>query len=246
LTSFTTLSLWRRSRRIRQELSGIRSRGLPSGGPWYPYDVFGNCKRLCRLLGLCFDIGALMGDLPVADIGCADGDFSFLLSAMGCPVHAFDNPGTNCNRMTGALELKSALASPVQVLAVDIDREMRLPGGHQYGLAFFMGTLYHVKNPFHVLEMIREQAQNCILSTRIAQTTPDRLTRIEGSPLAYLLDARECNDDVTNYWIFGYQGLLRLLSRCGWRVRATYRHGTRHDSDPTRADERVHLHVVRA
>jgi len=80
-------------------LSDIRRRGRPSGGPWYPYDVFGNCKRLCRLLGLCFDIGGLTGDLPVADIGCADGDFSFLLSAMGCPVHAFDNPGTNADNL---------------------------------------------------------------------------------------------------------------------------------------------------
>jgi hypothetical protein len=79
-----------------------------------------------------------------------------------------------------------------------------------------------------------------VLSTRIAQITPHQ-TPIEEDPVAYLLDAREANNDPTNYWIFSPAGLLRLLCRAGWTVFGQERTGPRLNSDPVHpeADERM-------
>ena len=38
---------------------------------------------------------------PVLDIGCGDGDLSYLLASLGCDVTAIDLPASNFNWMTG-------------------------------------------------------------------------------------------------------------------------------------------------
>jgi hypothetical protein len=75
--------------------------------------------------------------------------------------------------------------------------------------------------------------------------TPDKRTRIEDEPVAYLLGARETNNDPTNYWIFSQTGLLRLLERSGWMVMGYRRAGCQSESDPVRAeaDERAFVLV---
>src|SRR5580698_4579709 len=61
-------------------------------------------------------------------------------------------------------------------------------------------------------------------------------------PAAYLLAPDECNNDITNYWVFSPPGLIRLAERSGWRVLASLRSGAS-ESDPTTAagDERQFL-----
>jgi hypothetical protein len=105
----------------------------------------------------------------------------------------------------------------------------------------FLGTLYHLKNPLGALERLREACDHCILSTRIAQATADGAVQFRDQPLAYLLGHDECNRDATNYWIFSFGGLLRLVSRAGWTVVHQHRHGATRRSDPSRHDERAYL-----
>ena len=122
--------------------------------------------------------------------------------------------------------------------------------------------LYHLKNPFHALQTLAKQADYCLINTRITQhlstkqTASSRLswrerirkhialwrnpklfeklnaTCVDQSPVAYLLEPRECNNDPTNYWIFTEASLRRLLTRTGWEVISFIRIGNQDYSDP--------------
>lgn len=222
-----------------------RAAGPPPAGEWYRYDSFGNLKILCRLLGLSYDLGPLVGDLPIADVGTGDGDLAFTFESFDCRVHAYDHAPTNINGMSGIRALIERRRSAVEAFELDVDQEP-FPRGREYGLALVLGLLYHLKNPFGALERVRACARHCILSTRIARTTPDHATRLESSPLAYLLAPDECNHDATNYWIFSFDGLQRLAERTGWRVVKSLRRGALRDSDPVARDERAFLLLARA
>jgi hypothetical protein len=51
---------------------------------------------------------------------------------------------------------------------VDLDSQFSLPQ-QEYGLVFFLGLLYHLKNPFYVMERLARSARHVVLSTRVAQ-----------------------------------------------------------------------------
>ena len=133
-------------------------------------------------------------------------------------MDAVDHAETNFNQLRGVDALRRELSLNVQARDIDLDRRFVLPR-RDYGLVLFLGPLYHLKNPFYVLEAIAARADWCVLSTRIAQVTPDHRTRIEDEPVAYLLGAREANNDPTNFWIFSRPA-------AGWdgrRARACHR-----------------------
>jgi tRNA (mo5U34)-methyltransferase len=178
-----------------------------------------------------------IGDEPVADICCADGDLAFFLESTGCRVHAFDWPVTSHNGMRGVRAVRDALPSRVEVFATDLDGQFTLPA--EYKVVFLLGALYHLKNPFYVLEMISRHSQYCLLSTRIAARTPDGSNWIRDLPVAYLVSEDELNQDNTNYWIFSETGLRRLLTRTNWEVLEFMTTGARGESDPIHADERA-------
>jgi hypothetical protein len=177
---------------------------------------------------------------PLLDIGCGDGGLSYFFEDLGLPVHAIDHPSTNYNGMEGVRALKTALGSAVEISEVDLDRQFALPR-QTYGLVLLFGVLYHLRNPFYVLEALSKRARYCLLSTRIARYTPDHLTDLHDVPIAYLLGDRETNDDPTNYWIFSRAGLMQLFQRTGWRVCDFATAGAREVSDPihTESDERA-------
>lgn len=236
-------------------------RGIPNIS-FYPHDTFGNLWHLETLLhGERRDLGRLAGGLPVADIGAADGDLAFFLESRGLDVHVIDNGPTNCNNLDGARAVKEALRSKVAVHDIDLDTQFTLPQA-EYGLVFFLGILYHLKNPYYALEMLARRSRHIVLSTRVAQFArplvpppapgvrerlsrlvdpPSDLTRIAGLPVAYLVDERECNDDPTNFWIFTHEGLKRILSRCGWEILDYMAVGNTTKSDPATqgGDERA-------
>jgi SAM-dependent methyltransferase len=186
---------------------------------WYPYSTLRNVavlEELCskahvNLLELCRGTHG-----KVADIGAADGDLAFFLEKLGLSVEAIDNEYTNFNRLEGARTLKKALNSSVAILSVDLDSQFTLVP-QKYDVIFFLGTLYHLKNPFFLLESLARITKYCFLSTRIARQTADG-SPLASHPVAYLLEPRECNNDDTNFWIFSDQGLKRLIDRTGWNL----------------------------
>ena len=208
----------------------------PAHFDWYPYDTFANFAHFERLLtGERRRLLALARGGPVLDLGCADGALAFFLESMGMRVHALDHPASNRNQMQGVHALKEALGSSVEILTTDLDRDFTLPEP-LYGLAFCLGTLYHLKNPFHVLETLATRTRYLALSTRIARFTPGRRTDLAGEPVAYLLDDGEANSDWTNFWIFSDLGLRRLLHRAGWRVLDFFVAGPGDRAEPAASD----------
>ncbi len=125
-----------RAREFRARLDAVKA-AVPHRLEWYPYDSLANFDHLNNLLtGPNRNLLDLAGGWPVLDIGCADGDVSFLLESLGCAVHAIDNPGPNCNRMRGVRTLKAALGSAVEICELDLDDRFDCPCD-EYGLALF-------------------------------------------------------------------------------------------------------------
>lgn len=221
---------------FRIELDSLKKR-LGSGIQWYPYRTLSLPLELLRQSARLLSDG-LAGGL-VADLACADGDLAFFLERLGCKVHAIDHPPANYNRMAGVRMLKESLGSPVEVYERDLDSAFTLPSD-QYDLAFFLGVLYHLKNPYQALEQLARHTRYCVLNTRIARYTPEG-KRIQNMPVGYLLDYGETNNDPSNYWIFSEQGLRRLLDRTGWNLCAWTTTGDTRRSDPvSKADERAY------
>jgi tRNA (mo5U34)-methyltransferase len=234
-------SLVRHGLRLRSRIELVKRTAAPPDFPWYPYDSFANLfplERLRRQAGLT--LSEMAATRPVLDLGAGDGALAFLFESLGYSVHACDHSGTNINRMEGIRRVAGALGSHVEIEDIDLDAGW-VPR-RDYGLALFLGTLYHLKNPFAVLERLSQHARYCFLSTRVATWSPDHTVELGRVPAAYLLAPDECNGDTTNYWVFSPPGLIRLAERCGWRVRASIRTGAR-DSDPASVsgDERQFL-----
>lgn len=221
----------------RDELLARKAAIAPTDFSWYPYDTMANVLHLdATLTG---DRRSIFGDIaghPVADIGAADGDFGFFLEQrLGCTVDLIDNGPTNFNNLRAARTLVEQLDSTTTVHETDLDSQFTLPRDH-YQAVFFLGILYHLKNPFYVLEQLAKHTELCFVSTRIAQLTPDHNTRIKHVPVAYLLDPQETNNDATNYWIFSEVGLRRLFDRTGWEILDFTTVGATTGSDPATPD----------
>ena len=236
----------------RGELDAVKQRLAPAEYGWYPYGTLSNFFLLEKLLrGTNRNLLDLAGDAPIADIGAADGDTAFFLESLGRRAHAVDYPPTNYNSCRGIRLLKETLGSSVEIREVDLDRHFELPG-ERYGLAFFLGILYHLKNPFGALESLAGVARHAVVSTRVVRynlapkargTNTVNRERIElrTVPAAYLVAADETNNDATNYWMFSDTGLRRTLDRAGWDVLDFTTFGNDKTSDPatSEGDERA-------
>jgi 2-polyprenyl-3-methyl-5-hydroxy-6-metoxy-1,4-benzoquinol methylase len=186
---------------------------------WYPYSTLSTLYELDTVLTKNNrDIFSLSQNMPIADIGAADGDLAFFLENLGFSnVHIIDNGPTNCNRLKGAYILKKEINSCVTIHDINLDEDFNLPS-QKFGLIFMLGTLYHLKNPFFVLEKLAKYSKWLLLGTRTMRKLFNVKKDLSTFPIAYLLNSYECNNDSTNYWVFTNEGLKRLLLRSGWDI----------------------------
>lgn len=231
------------ARQWRQRLEDVKASNPPSDFTWYGYEILGNVDHIDGLLPSSErDLLQRVSGQPVADIGTADGDLGLLLADLGFDVDLIDWPSTNWNGMRGVRRLVELLNSTASVHAVDLDSQFALPREH-YGLVLLLGILYHLKNPYYVLEQLARRSRYCLISTRIARYAKQGATELRGIPVAYLLGPDECNNDATNFWIFTAEGLERLVTRCGFRIVASRSVGDLARSNPSDAehDERMFM-----
>lgn len=212
---------------------------------WYPYDSLSNFVHFERLLqGENRSAFEKLRNRTIADIGAADGDMAFFFESLGNRVDVIDHAPTNFNGLRGVNRLRTHLDSTVSVHDVDLDNRFRLPREH-YDVAFFLGILYHLKNPFTIMESLAARVDTCFLSTKVTKFagSPPRL--LEELPVAYLLGADEANNDPTNFWVFTNSGLRRLLDRTGWDVLEYTTVGNTVNSDPATpaGDERAFCYL---
>jgi SAM-dependent methyltransferase len=196
---------------FRRHLKTVKNGTRLDGVEWYPWDSLAGFNVIERLVGGVDELQRIAGHDPVLDVGCGDGDVAFFLESLGMQVEAIDHAPTNYNALVGVRTLKRVLNSGIGIHAVDLDHRPDLPGAH-HGFTMLLGVLYHLKNPFLVLETLARQSRHILLSTRIASLNYGAL------PIAYLVDENELNDDPTNFWIFSEAGLKRILRRSGWNI----------------------------
>ncbi len=229
--------LLRESRDFQRLLAARKAECGPAGFPWYPYGTLSNFDHLQRLLtGANRALAPLDSGRPIADVGGADGDLAFFLESKGVAnIDLVDFAPTNYNSLRGVRMLKEHLGSKVAIHEMDLDSYFRWPRD-DYELIFFLGILYHLKNPYYVLESLAKVTRYSLISTRVARLGADRKTVIENQALAYLVAPDECNNDATNFWIFSRQGLSRILDRTGWTILDYLSVGDTGSSDPASAD----------
>lgn len=220
----------------KERLQNVKREEQPDQG-WYPHDSISNLWHLDRLLPPgARDVSQLLAG-RVADVGAADGEVAHFLAGLGIDVDVVDHSATNWNGLDGARRLGRLLSTDVAVHDVDLDSQFRMPA-ERYSLIIFLGILYHLKNPFYVLEQMVQHSDHLFLSTRVARQTADGGVRLADAPVAYLVDPFETNGDPTNFWIFSLPGLRRLVRRAGWDVLQEMTVGhTADDSDPTNQDK---------
>jgi tRNA (mo5U34)-methyltransferase len=200
---------------------------------WYPYATLPNIVHIDPLVTK--DLDPLFKPRgKYADIGAADGDLAFYLESMGHDCDIYDNAPTNMNGLRGAYAIKRALNSSVNVIQCDLDTQFDVP--HRYDLIFFLGILYHLKNPFFVLEKLSSMSRYMIISTRIARHFGIGHGDVSAISAAYLVAPHETNNDPTNFWIFTDAGLKRIISRAGWDVVSYHTLGDTAHSNPRDSD----------
>jgi len=207
---------------------------------WYPYDTLANLEHVELLLSQDLEtfLKSACPNRRILDIGCGDGELAFFLESLGYEVVAIDHPVYNHNGMQGVRALRAELGSSVEIHEVDLDRQFRLPH-ESYDTVIFLGVLYHLRNPFYVLEELAKRATYCLLNTRVARRFPNGDRMPKDVALAYLLNERELNQDKSNYFIFSEQGLRVLIQRSYWQIRHCLPLGDTLRSDPIRRDERI-------
>ena len=214
-----TASLREQAKKFQEHLAAVKSyTPLDPRVTWYPWQSLGQIAILDTLLqGDASALMSMIGHDPALDVGCGDGDISFFLESLGVQVDAIDHAPTNYNALLGVHALKEQLKSSVRIHAIDLDTRPNLPGS-DYGFTVMLGVLYHLKNPFLVLETLARASRYIFLSTRIASLSPDRKTNFGALPIAYLVEEDELNNDNSNFWIFSESALKRVVRRSGWDV----------------------------
>ena len=224
-----------------------KQRELAAADFWYPYGTLASFALLDRLLtGENRNLLQSIDPKRAVDIGAADGDLSFFLEQEGWDMTIVDNPPTNWNGLKGAKLFRDATGSNVRIIEMDLDSQFNL--GETFQLVFMMGILYHLRNPFYVLEQLSKWTRYAIFSTRITRwsrpanentsETSDGTSRqlLEHLPIAYLLGPQECNNDSTNYWIFSDAGFRKILDRTQWDIRDYQIFGDTKEADPFTAE----------
>lgn len=211
--------LQKRAEKFHNTLQTIKQKTpLGPGLVWYPWRTLAQFDILDEFLGGDIEkLRQMIGLAAVLDVGGGDGDTAFFLESEGFRTEVLDYPPTNYNAMRGVKALKQALESPVGIYSTNLDRRPEWPGAG-YGLTIMGGVLYHLKNPFLVLEELAARSRHIFLSTRIAEYSPKHQVNYRGNPVAYLVDDLELNNDSTNFWILTESCLKRLMRRSGWDV----------------------------
>jgi tRNA (mo5U34)-methyltransferase len=225
---------------VRQD-SAFQSAGISL----YDFEILDNIECILRLLD---DSGsAFLDELPnrtMIDIGCANGDLGFAFEDAGFSValldksHVAEAQGSviRQNAPLVASIIARSKGSRAVIFDEDIDDRFdprRVIQGfagsydgdqrfERFGLGVMLGVLYHLKNPYSVIEKLGQLCDHLIIGTWVADCLPDTRQIIEDQQVVFLLRDRQLAADPTNYWIFTRESLRVLVERCGWQVLSEY------------------------
>jgi tRNA (mo5U34)-methyltransferase len=231
----------------RQLLEAVRQdpEFLSAGVSLYDFEILDNIECILQLLG---DGGsAFLDELPnktMIDIGCANGDLGFAFEDAGFSVALLDK--SHVAEAQGSVVRQNAplvasiiarnKGSRAVIFDEDIEESFHpqrviegFAGSYEgdqqfqrFGLGVMLGVLYHLKNPYSVIEKLGQLCDHLIIGTWVADCLPDSREIIEDQQVVFLLRDRQLAADPTNYWIFTTESLRVLVERCGWQILSQY------------------------
>jgi hypothetical protein len=150
----------------------------------YPYDTLYVIDEFLRVFPN--EVDAVLQSLPnnwFVDIGGAHGEVSFLFDRAGFRSTYVDVLKEGHTFPHIAAFLREELGSNIDIITMDIDEAFdvgrltsnlraRYGQSEKFGLAFFSGVFYHLKNPYRVLERLRETCHYCLMTTRVFSNLP--------------------------------------------------------------------------
>lgn len=192
---------------------------------FYPYSSLSNVFHLNKLLSGHLDrFEELFVGKTLLDIGTADGDMALYANEIGAKhITVIEHSPTNFNNLKGLYFLKEYFKSNMDIIECDIDSQ-QWPDIEPVDFAFFLGILYHLKNPIHCLESLARVTKSAVFSSRVFDKMPNvRGFTFSEDQLAYLWRPAEVNNDDTNWWCFTENGMKLALERSGWKIIKTAR-----------------------
>ncbi|HUF48845.1 MAG TPA: DUF1698 domain-containing protein [Vicinamibacterales bacterium] len=205
----------------RMDLAGVVTDGLT------------DCARVLPTLHLPDLTGR-----TVLDIGAWDGFYSFEAERRGAArvlaTDWFSWGGPGWGTRAGFDLAHEALGSRVESLEIDVmDLSPERVG--QFDVVFFMGVLYHLRDPLLALERVSAVTRGCL----IVETVADLVTYRRPAMVFY--PGSELNRDSTNWWGPNVPAIEAMLRTVGF---ARTMPMTRTHSRPYRALRAVY-HAVR-
>jgi tRNA (mo5U34)-methyltransferase len=217
--------------RMKQEISRVN---------WCPSPPFDNTGVLARIMPEELD-EIFSGERLFADIGAADGDLAFYFTYLRKSCDIVDFAAINFNRLEGARAMKRRLMFDVEIIECDIETNFELT--KCYDFVFLLGILYHLKNPFLVLEAIAKRCRYMALSTKVCRNSMAERGEFSELSAAYF----ESNNDATNFRIFTIAELKTIIHRAGWDLLSFSTVGDVAPSNPLAGEhEQIAFFVVRS
>jgi hypothetical protein len=138
-----------------------------------------------------------------------NGEISFLFERAGFRSTYVDVLKDGHSFPYVASALREQLHANIDIIEMDIDEAFdvsrltsslrsRRGKNEKFGLCFFSGVLYQLKNPFRVLERIHDLAHYCVLTTRVFSQLPGNDLDVSEVSVAYFFRSKELNNDPTN------------------------------------------------
>jgi tRNA (mo5U34)-methyltransferase len=211
----------------------------------YDFDTLDNFIHLQELLDE--RAGAYLDGMPnrtMIDIGCANGELGLVFEDAGFAValldrsHVSEVPGSHIRQNAPLVASVLARIKGSGAVVVDEDVDVDFEPGRvvaafsrahpdrplidRFGLGVMVGVLYHVKNPYSVLEKLGQLCDHLIIGTWVADCLPDQETMVQDEQVVFLLADRQLAADPTNYWIFTRRSFHVLVERCGWEILAEH------------------------
>ena len=175
-----------RALEFQERLAAARVEATAPEPGWYPWDSFGTLTRLNELLtGRHRYLEPMIGDDPVSGFGVRRRRPFVSIRRSRVPRARGRQSSHQLQRHGGRGGVEDRAGF------VGADRGggsgcgVRLPVA-RCGLALCLGILYHLKNPYGVLEALARRARYCLLSTAITRFAPDQTTGVNEMAVAFL------------------------------------------------------------
>jgi tRNA (mo5U34)-methyltransferase len=152
--------------------------------------------------------------LRVLDIGCRDGYFAFEMERRGAEVIAIDYAPAET---TGFPIAASVLQSKVPYI-VDNVYDLTPETYGLFDIVFFLGVIYHLRNPLLALDRIRKLMKpGGLLFVESALSTDEAIKNLD-IPVWRFYPRNTLNNDDTNKWAPNLLGLSMVVEEAGFSI----------------------------